>query len=115
MALHYYLDESGSSGDLVKSGNRFDFGQQQICTLACVGVGDEDALGREIDRLKARYRIQAPELKSSSTRDKPELVAALAGYLGTNHWPLMVEVVDKRFMIAANMTNTLIAPPRRPG
>jgi hypothetical protein len=106
----YYLDESGSTGDLARPGARFDFGQQQVFTLACLGVDDEKALGLEIERLKSRHRIQASELKSASVIKKPELIIDLLEYLDRRRLPLMIEVVDKRFMIAANMVNTVILP-----
>jgi hypothetical protein len=107
---NYYLDESGSTGDLAHPGARFDFGRQQVFTLACLGVDDEAALGLEIGRLKSRHRIQASELKSASAIKKPELIVDLLEYLGRRRLPLIIEVVDKRFMIAANMVNTVILP-----
>jgi hypothetical protein len=106
----YYLDESGSTGDLARPGARFDFGQQQVFTLACLGVDDEKALGLEIEHLKSRHRIQASELKSASVIKKPELIVDLLKYLDRRRLPLIIEVVDKRFMIAANMVNTVILP-----
>jgi hypothetical protein len=107
---NYYLDESGSTGDLARPGARFDFGQQQVFTLACLGIDDEKALGLEIERLKTCHRIQASELKSASVIRKPELVVDLLEYLERRRLPLLIEVVDKRFMIAANMVNTVILP-----
>jgi hypothetical protein len=107
---NYYLDESGSTGDLVRPGARFDFGQQQMFTLACLGVDDEAALGVEIGRLKTCHRIQASELKSASVVKKPELIVDLLAYLERNRLPLIIELVDKRFMIAANMVSTVILP-----
>ncbi len=114
MITEYYLDESGNSGDLARPGLRFDFGQQQVFTLACLGVPDTNALGAELNRLKSTHRVQAVELKSSSVRDKPGLVAELADYVDRMRLPLMIEVVDKRFMMAANMVNTLVVPPVGP-
>lgn len=106
----YYLDESGSTGDLAHAGARFDFGQQQVFTLACLGVDNERALGLEIERLKACHRIQASELKSTSVIKKPKFVIDLLEYVDNHRLPLIIEVVDKRFMIAANMVNTVILP-----
>ena len=114
MITDYFLDESGNSGDHARSGLRFDFGQQEVFTLACLGVADTEALGDELTRLKSVHRVQAAELKSSSVRDKPNLVADLADYIEQARLPLMIEVVDKRFMMAANMVNTLIVPPVGP-
>lgn len=107
---NYYLDESGSTGDLARPGARFDFGQQQIFTLACLGVDDEIALGLEIARLKTCHLIQASELKSASVIKKPGLILDLLEYLDRHRLPVLIEVVDKRFMIAANVVNTIILP-----
>ncbi|PAQ06726.1 DUF3800 domain-containing protein [Mesorhizobium temperatum] len=114
MITEYYLDESGSSGDLARAGNRFDFGRQEIFTLACLGVDQADDLGSEIDRLKAIHFVQADELKSSSVRDRPRFVGDLVQYVARRQLPLMIEVVDKRFMIAAKIINTLVLPPLGP-
>jgi hypothetical protein len=111
MIKEYYLDESGNSGDLARPGKDFDFAQQQIFSLACLGVEDSHALGAEITKLKTAYRIQAPELKSSLVRDKPKLIIELVDYIERNELPLFIELIDKRFFIAANMVNTLIVPP----
>jgi hypothetical protein len=110
MVRNYYLDESGSSGDLARPGPQFDFGEQEIFALACIGVDDSSALVAELSRLKAAYGIQAPELKSASVRNKPGFVAELAAYVKQAGLPLLIEVVDKRFMIAATMVNTLVLP-----
>ncbi len=111
MVTEYFLDESGNTGDLARPGSRFDFGQQEVFVLSCLGVGDVSALGDELNRLKSVHRVRAPELKSSSLRDKPGLVVDLADYVARTRLPLMTEVVDKRFMIAANMVNTIVMAP----
>jgi hypothetical protein len=116
MITDYFLDESGNSGDLARPGRRFDFGQQEVFTLACLGVPDAAALGEELTRMKVTHRVQAAELKSSSVRDKPGLILDLAECVQRMGLPLFVEVVDKRFMIAANIvhTHTLVARPVGP-
>jgi hypothetical protein len=73
-------------------------------------VDDEQALGLEIERLKTCHRIQASELKSAPVFRKPEVVVDLLEYLDRSRLQLITEVVDKRFMIAANMINTVILP-----
>lgn len=107
----YFLDESGSSGDLARAGERFDFGRQEVFALACLGVADAKSLEEKLKELKRVHRVQAAELKSSSVRDKPGFVADLADYIGETGMPLLIEVVDKRFMIAANIVNALVVPP----
>lgn len=95
----------------MRSGTRFDFGQQEVFALSCLGVADIPNLGEELNRLKRVHRVQAPELKSTFVRDKPKFVSDLASYIEGAGLPLMIEVVDKRFMIAANMVNTTVMPP----
>lgn len=114
MISEYFLDESGNTGDLVRSGGRFDFGKQEVFALACLGVGNLDALSTELARLKKKYRISAPELKSNFVRDKPGFVLELADFIEEMGWPFLAEVVDKRFMLAANIVNAVVLPPFGP-
>lgn len=114
MICDYFLDESGNTGDLVRSGENFDFGRQEIFALACLGVGDIEALKSELLRLKVKYRIFAPELKSSLARDKPGFVLELADFIERMNWPFLAEVVDKRFMLTANIVNAVVLPPFGP-
>lgn len=106
----FYVDESGNSGDLARSGHDVDFGGQEIFVLAGIGVDDSDVLVRELERLRHHYRVQTAELKSSALRNKPALVGELLAFLRRHEMPLLVEVVDKRFMIVANMINNLVLP-----
>lgn len=106
----YYLDESGSSGDLARPGPDFDFNGQEIFTLACLGVADTSALGEVLDRLATEHRVRTRGFKSSTAWDKPELALDLVEYVFDAGLPLMLEVVDKRFMISANLVNTTAFP-----
>lgn len=107
----YYLDESGSTGDLIKGSRALDFRQEPVFSLACVGVDDMADLEDEIKRLKSRYKVQSVELKSMAIKGKPLLVAELAAYLARRRLPVFIEVVDKRFLFCATMVNHLILPP----
>ena len=111
LTKHYYLDESGSSGDLARPGAAFDFGQQEVFTLASLGVDDPGSLGAEIDRIASRNRVNKPDFKSSDVWTKPAVTGELVDYIAETGLPPMVEVVDKRFMLAANLANTLVMPP----
>ncbi|MBM7114636.1 DUF3800 domain-containing protein [Archangium primigenium] len=111
MITNFYIDESGSSGGLARPGAHFAFGGQQIFVLACLGVDDESALAAELVRLKKHYRIQSPEMKSSSVEGKERLMTELAAFIRTHQLPMMIELVDKRFMIATNILMTLVLPP----
>ncbi|NJS14156.1 MAG: DUF3800 domain-containing protein [Sphingopyxis sp.] len=110
MIRRFYLDESGNSGDAALPGEAFDFGGQQIFALACVGCADAAGLEAELSRLAVKHRIQSAELKSTALTNKPGVAADIAGFLETAQLPLFIEVVDKRFFIAAHMINRLIMP-----
>ena len=63
--LNYYIDESGNTGDVLSTGNDFDFSGQPIFSLACVGVDQTEKLDEFIHKLKSKYKIQGKELKST--------------------------------------------------
>jgi len=109
VALTYYLDESGSTGDLVRAG-ALGF-EQPVFVLACVGLDDLADLESEIRRLRSLHRVQSAELKSTVVRDKPAFVGDLLDYLHRQHAPVLIEVVDKKFLFCVNLVNQLILPP----
>lgn len=107
----YYLDESGNTGDLIRAGNRFEFARQPVFVLACIGTDDSADLAEEIARLKARYKVQASELKSGARLGKPLLVSDILHYLRRHNLPVLIEVVEKRFFICMNIVERLVTPP----
>lgn len=107
----YYIDESGNTGDAVRTGEKFDFGAQPLFTLACIGIDDPASLKGELARLKTLHAVQGVELKSSSIRNKPGFVRDLIAYLKRQCCPLFIEVVDKKFFICAHVVSTLLMPP----
>lgn len=108
--MRYFIDESGNSGDVIKSGKRLDFDGQPVFTLACVGVEDEEALSSELARLKSAYRVSPDELKSVSLAKRPEMMLELIGYLERIGAPVMIEAVDKRYLICINIVNRQLLP-----
>jgi hypothetical protein len=107
----YYIDESGNTGDAVRTGDKFDFGAQPMFTLACVGIIDLANLESELARLKTLHGVQSTELKSSSIRNKPGFMRDLVTYLKRQRCPVFIEVVDKKFFICAHVVSTLFMPP----
>lgn len=110
MTETFYLDESGSSGDLVNSGTSFEFSKQPVFVLTCVGVDDQEDLEREITRLKSIHRVKSKELKSTAVKDKPDFVVDITSYIEKRSLPIFVEVVDKRFFICAMIVNHVALP-----
>ena len=109
--MRFYLDESGSTGDVARVGGALHFGAQPIFVLAAIGTIDHDALGVELRRLAAHHGVPGAELRSKNLVDKPELAGGLADYLHATDSPLFVEMMDKRFLIILNLVNYLVLPP----
>ena len=110
----YYLDESGTTGDLARNAEE-GFGGQRVFVLACLGVEDSKALGAELTRLMRHHRVQHKELKSLSVIRKPRLVGDLIGHLREHQYPVFLEVVDKRFFVIAMLVNHLLRVPMKAG
>ena len=110
MGITFYLDESGHSGDMVNSGDGFDFKGQPYFVLAAVGLSNEVALATHLAEFRALHRIPEGELKSKSLTSKPKFVASVIDYLLSINAPLFIEVVDKRYFICANITSFQLLP-----
>mgnify|MGYP003625984555 CR=1 FL=1 len=109
--LNYYIDESGNTGDVLSTGNDFDFSGQPIFSLACVGVDQTEKLDEFICELKSKYKIQGKELKSTKIyRKKPDFILDLIRFLGKENIPIFIEVVDKKYFISANIVNCHVLP-----
>ena len=114
MSNSYYIDESGNSGDLIKSGTSFDFSGQPIFTLACLGIDEESHLADKISNLRKVYGLGAGELKSSRLANRPKFILDLVRYLVGCDTPVFIEVVDKRYVICINMVEHHVLPPINP-
>lgn len=110
LSMTFYLDESGHSGDIVNSGDGFDFKGQPYFVLAAVGVSDESAVVTRIEELRALHRISPGELKSKSLMAKPKFVLEVIDYLESIGAPLFVELVDKRYFICVHITSFQLLP-----
>lgn len=76
----YFLDESGNTGDVSKTGPSFEFDRQPLFVLACFGIEDVADMGREMERIRAAHRIKASEVKATSLAAKPQFVTDLLAY-----------------------------------
>jgi len=111
MELKYYIDESGNSGDVLSTGEDFNFYGQPVFSLACIGIDDTHKLDEFILELRKKYRIQGSELKSTKIyRKKPKFISDLVDFLGRENIPIFIEVVDKKYFISANLVNSHVMP-----
>lgn len=106
-----YIDESGHSGDMINSGNAYDFKGQPYFALAGIGLEDGHDWEDRINELRNRHRIPAGELKSKSLTAKPRFSAEVIHALLDQRAPLFIEVVDKRFFICTSITSFQLLPP----
>ncbi|MFJ5317521.1 DUF3800 domain-containing protein [Pectobacterium versatile] len=106
-----YIDESGHSGDMISSGNDFDFQRQPYFSLAGIGLEDSHDWEYQISELRSQHRIPSGELKSKSLISKPKFSADVINTLLDQHVPLFIEIVDKRYFICTHITSfQLLAP-----
>lgn len=109
--MHFYLDESGNTGGTSKNSLSLSFGGQQIFTLAAIGVQDELRLINKISPLLERHKIKSKEIKASTLyKKKPQFIAEVFSTIKNEGWPVFIEAVDKKFMLAANIVNCLVLP-----
>ncbi len=107
----YFFDESGTSGDLSRTGPGLDFKRQPIFVLAAVGLDDEDGLGARLAAIRERRFPQSSELKASKGHATPAVVSELLDSIDALGGGVLLEVMDKRFTLAATMINTLLLRP----
>lgn len=108
----FYIDESGNTGDIIKTGKNFDFGSQPLFALSAIGVNDVDALHTKIAQLKKKHKIQQKELKSTKIyKNKPDFICDLVDYIKSEKIPFFIELVDKKYFISCNIVNCVVIPP----
>lgn len=106
-----YIDESGHSGDMINSGNGYDFKGQPYFALAGIGLEEGEDWECRIIELRNRHRIPVGELKSKSLTAKPKFSAEVINALLDQKVPLFIELVDKRYFICTCITSfQLLAP-----
>lgn len=111
--MDYFIDESGQSGDVAKLNALSGFSDQPIFCLAAVGVPDELSLEKEINRLREKHRIRVDELKSSARRERPEFTYDVVRLVCARQYPFFLEVMDKKYFLAAQITSRQLLPPIR--
>ena len=104
-----YVDESGNTGDVtLPADGAPPHADQPVFVLAAVLVPKAclPAFEAEVQALKARHGILDQELKASTLlTTHPEFVAAVSGVLEQGQYPVLAEVVDKKYMLCAQLTN----------
>jgi hypothetical protein len=104
------VDESGNTGDAAKMVDAFG-GQP---SFALVGVGEPSG-SRKLDgivqRLRQKYRIQSPELKSRALTRHPSLGLDLLESLLVESCPVFIELMDKQFYLSTNIVSFFLGRP----
>lgn len=101
---------------MVVSEKNINFSSQEYFTLACISLKDSQLQDLEeyVDNLKLKYKIQTPELKFSKMKGlfgkKMGFVLELLKYIEDSS-DFLIEIVDKKYILATNIVNCLINPP----
>lgn len=114
MIKNYYLDESGNTGDITLDAPKFTFNEQPFFVLSCLGFNNQELLTQELEKLKIKHKIQAPELKFSSIKKKPNFMADLLDFLDKEKSEILIEAVNKRYAICIQILEYLIIPSETP-
>ncbi len=110
--MQFFLDESGNSGDLARTGADLDFGGQPVFSLAAIGISDESDFDKEIKSLRIKHNIQASELKLSKIlKRKPDFAFGVVDIISKNNIPFLIEIVDKKYQLAISIVNGFVCPP----
>lgn len=105
----YYMDESGSTGDLIPS----KFNNQPFFSLGCIGIKNmyKECLKNKILDLKEKYNLQSKELKSSAIYpNRIDLFCDIVRFLNDIDAQIMIELVDKKTQILINIVESLVSP-----
>lgn len=110
--MHFYMDESGNTGDIASTSERLDFGGQPVFSLTAIGVPNEQGLSGALSGLRHKHNVQSTELKLSRVlKRKPDFALDAVDLLARSDFPFFVEVVDKKYQLAVSITNGFIWPP----
>ncbi|MEI7189561.1 DUF3800 domain-containing protein [Dickeya dianthicola] len=110
--MDYYLDESGSTGDLVSKKLSLDFSNQPIFSHACIGFDNKErcAFREYALSLKKEFLLEG-ELKSQDIYfEIPEFILKISEYMKVNRVAFFCEVMDKRYNIAVSIVTHQIIP-----
>jgi len=110
MVTEFYIDESGNTGDLSKVKIDSYFSKQRMFALATFAHTRDQSFDDAVLSLKAKHRIQAPELKSSSVYNKPHFMLDLLTLLEEHQSPIFIELVDKHYFVAVNIIERMVVP-----
>lgn len=111
--MEYFFDESGQTGDAARLNTVSGFSDQPTFSLAAVGIADELSLKQEISCLRQKHRVRRDELKSSARRERPEFTHDVVSLVCTERYPFFLEVMDKKYFLAAHITSQQLLPPVR--
>lgn len=107
----FYIDESGNTGGITQKSYASSFGDQRIFSLVALGLIDDEDLAEKIKPLIDKYRIKSTEFKASTFyKNRPAFLRELFALIKKEQWPVFIELVDKKFMLSANVVNSLALP-----
>lgn len=107
--ITYYIDESGSTGDLIPS----KFKEQPFFVLGCIGIKDcnYNDIQEKFYDLKKQHKIQSDEIKAKAIyTNKLQFTKDLIDYMLANDVQILVELVDKKAQILIDVIEHMVLP-----
>jgi hypothetical protein len=109
--MHFYIDESGNTGGITQKSYASSFDGQRIFSLVALGLISDEDLAEKIQPLIDKYRVKSTEFKASTFyKKRPAFLRELFALIKKEQWPIFIEIVDKKFMLSANIVNSLVLP-----
>ncbi|SEW35769.1 Protein of unknown function [Chitinophaga sp. YR573] len=108
--MKLYIDESGNTGQVIIEEDIKRFKEQPVFALGGLLLENEEKenlLIKFIGRIKAKYQIQAPELKSKSIYEsKPGVIKEFFKEFKKLDIPFFLEIMDKQYYLSIQLVNT---------
>lgn len=111
--MKYYIDESGTTGDLINKKFDLFFSKQPIFTHACIGIDaeNENLISKSVEEIKLKHKLKSDELKCEDLYFKnPEVMLDIVNLISRENLPLFCEVMDKKFNLSVSVVNHIILP-----
>jgi hypothetical protein len=107
--LAVFVDESGNTGDAIVHTRTGAFQGQPSFALACVGEASDGArLESILARIQGKHGMAGGELKGRVMKRRPTLVIDLMSMIYEEGVPVFVELMDKWYYVATNITTFVL-------
>lgn len=115
MPKEYFLDESGSTGDIVSEKIYTVLKEQPVFTLCALGFesSNYESIYNDINFIIKKYNIQSLELKSKEIckKNRKKVLKDIIDIIIKNKCHIYIDIVDKKYSICGTLCEYYIFTP----